>query len=93
MENLRRRLEADPNLRMICGFTYIPSLATFSRRLTTYSNSTILFDLLDDVVRTYVAGENIEYICRDSTAISARETAINTKNEVKPELKKLISPA
>lgn len=88
MENLRRRLEADPNLRMLCGFTHVPSLATFSRRLSGYSNSTILSDLLDDIIHTYVTGKRIEYICRDSTAIAARETAINTKSGIKPEVKK-----
>ena len=88
MEDLRKRLNADPNLRMICGFSHVPSLATFSRRLALYAKNDLLNTLFDDIIRTYLSNKLIGHISRDSTAISAREKAINTKSEVKEEPKK-----
>lgn len=73
---------------MICGFSHVPSLSTFSRRLDLYAKNDLLNTLFDDIIRTYLSNKLIGYISRDSTAISAREKAINTKSEVKEEPKK-----
>lgn len=82
MDDLRTRLISDPNLRRICGFTIVPSLATFSRRLNLLSNSSIMEKSLEALVKEYYAGRLVGHISRDSTAIAARDKPCNKKSDV-----------
>jgi hypothetical protein len=89
MEDLRKRLHADPNLRRICGFGLVPSLPTFSRRLTELAGDTLFSDVLGKIVQEHLGERITGNILRDSTAITARETPCNKKSEVRlPETTK-----
>jgi hypothetical protein len=46
MEDLRKQLRTNPNLRKICGFSLVPSLSTFSRRLTELAGDTAFSEAL-----------------------------------------------
>ena len=88
IDDLRKRLLSDPNLRMICGFTKVPSLATFSRRMSLLSESSIMEKSLEAMVTAYYAGKLVGDLSRDSTAIAARGKPCNKKSDValpKPE--------
>lgn len=80
---LRQRLISDSNLRRICGFTKIPSEATFSRRLEQFSKLNLPETTLARLVRQYHEGRLVRVIARDSTSIQAREKALNRKKDVK----------
>ena len=88
MDDLRKRLISDPNLRRICGFIKVPSLATFSRRMSLLSESSIMEKSFEAMVTAYYAGRLVGDLSRDSTAIAARDTPCNKKSDValpKPE--------
>jgi transposase len=80
---LRQRLLSDSNLRRICGFTKVPSEATFSRRLEDFSEKNISETAMARLVRQYHEGTLVRVIARDSTSIQAREVAHNRKKDVK----------
>lgn len=80
---LRQRLQSDSSLRKICGFTRIPSEATFSRRLDCFSRKHLPEAMLARLVRQFHEGELVRVIARDSTSIQAREKACNKKKAVK----------
>jgi transposase len=80
---LRQRLISDSNLRRICGFTKIPSEATFSRRLEQFSNINLPETTLARLVRQYHGEMLVRVIARDSTSIQARERSNNRKKDVK----------
>lgn len=82
--HLRQRLLSDSNLRRICGFKKVPSEATFSRRMDTFSKCHIPDAVLAKMVTHYHEGKLVRTIARDSTAIVARERPSNKKKEVKP---------
>lgn len=82
MDDLRKRLLSDPNLRMICGFTKVPSLATFSRRMSLLSESSLMEKSFETMVSEYYAGSIVGDVARDSTAIAAREKPCNKKSDV-----------
>ena len=86
--SLRNRLLSDPSLRQICGFTVVPSEATFSRRYASYAQNRLMEQTLGPLVSSYLGGHIVGHISRDSTAIKAREKATNTKKEVKPKGKR-----
>jgi transposase len=77
--SLRNRLLSDPSLRQICGFTVVPSEATFSRRYASYAQNRLMEQTLGPLVSSYLGGHIVGHISRDSTAIEAREKATNTK--------------
>jgi transposase len=79
---LLQRLESDSSLRRICGFTRVPSAATFSRRLKEFSDHHIMEQTLYQMVREYHSGKLVGHISRDSTAIAAREKPVNKKRDV-----------
>jgi len=83
--SLRYRLLSDPSLRQICGFTAVPSEATFSRRYASYAQNRLMEQTLGPLVSSYLDGHIVGHVSRDSTAIEAREKATNTKREVKPK--------
>ena len=82
---LRSRLVTDSCLRKICGFTSVPSEATFSRKYAKYAQDKLMEKTLEPLVTSYNEGYVIDNISRDSTAIEAREKATNKKKEVKPK--------
>jgi hypothetical protein len=82
MDDLRKRLISDPNLRRICGFIKVPSLATFSRRMSLLSESSIMEKSFETMVSEYYAGRIVGDVARDSTAIAAREKPWNKKSDV-----------
>ena len=88
VSSLRNRLLSDSTLRQICGFTTVPSESTFSRRFSYYAKHKLIEDTLAPLVSNYMADYIVGHICRDSTAIEAREKATNTKKEVKPKGKR-----
>ncbi len=86
---LRNRLKNNASLRKICGFSSIPSEATFSRRLKVFSDHHLLEETLYQMIREYHSDMLVGHISRDSTAISAREKPVNKKKEVmKPQRKR-----
>ena len=88
MDDLRKRLLSDPNLRRICGFIKVPSLATFSRRMSLLSESSLMEKSFEAMVTDYYAGRLVGDLSRDSTAIAARGKPCNKKSDVavpKPE--------
>ena len=81
------RLKTDPNLRQLCGFTQVPGKATFSRMFNCLSSTPIAGDTLEVLVKKFHANRVVYHVCRDSTAIEAREKAVKkegkkTKNRV-----------
>jgi transposase len=86
--SLRNRLLSDPSLRQICGFTVVPSEATFSRRYASYAQNRLMEQTLGPLVSSHLEGRIVGHLSRDSTAIEAREKATNTKKEVKPKGKR-----
>ncbi len=86
--SLRNRLLSDPSLRQICGFSTVPSEATFSRRYVQYAHEKLMERTLGPLVSSYLDGRIVGHVSRDSTAIEARERARNTKKEVKPKGKR-----
>ena len=50
IDDLRKRLLSDPNLKKICGFMKVPSLPTFSRRMTMLSESSCMARSLEALV-------------------------------------------
>ena len=80
---LRQRLLSDSSLRKICGFTKVPSEATFSRRLEEFAKTNLPEATLAPLVRKYHEGNLVRVIARDSTSIRAREKAQNKKRDIK----------
>jgi transposase/IS5 family transposase len=74
-------LKSDPNMRQLCGFRMVPSPATFSRRLNDLSKADVMNGILDTLVRQAYGKLPVIHICRDSTAIEAREKAYKKDRE------------
>lgn len=86
IEALRNRLLTDPNLRRICGFPAVPSLATFSRRFAVFAARPMATRTLNGMVTKYHEGRIIGHISRDA-AIPAgykRKRGRPRKGEVRP---------
>lgn len=81
---LIQRLKSDTSLRQICGFTVIPSAATFSRRQDAFARHHIMEQTLYRMVRDYHDGLIVGHVSRDSMAVLAREKPVNKKKDVKP---------
>lgn len=82
-KDLILRLKSDSSLKRICGFTRIPSEATFSRRFDKLSRLHLMERTMNSMVETYYKNRIVGHISRDSTAISAREKPLNKKKDVK----------
>lgn len=74
---LIKTLQSDPNLRQLCGFRKVPSNATFSRRLQELSGWDIPNGILTKLVQRAYRNLPIIHVCRDSSAIPAREKPID----------------
>jgi len=84
MEDLRKQLQSNANLRKICGFHDVPSLPTFSRRLSELADDKDFSEALEHLVTEYLSERITGNVLRDSTAIPAREAPCNKKSEVPP---------
>jgi hypothetical protein len=86
---LIKTLKSDPNLRQLCGFKKVPSNASFSRRLEVFSSLNILPEILDAIVKRAYKDLPVIHVCRDSTAINAREKiSKKVEEKVKKPVKK-----
>ena len=81
--NLIQRLKADPNLRLLCGFKKVPGKASFSRALKYLTEETMLSEALENLSKETFKDKVVYHVCRDSTAIHAREK-VERKKEKKP---------
>jgi hypothetical protein len=82
VDDLRKRLMADPNLRRMVGFVKVPSAATFSRRMAALAAMPLVTRALNDMVTHYHEGRIVGHISRDSTAIPVREKPVDRKRAV-----------
>ena len=86
---LIERLKADPNLRLLCGFKQVPSKGKFSTAFAFLAKLNIAEPTLTEMARTAHEGHTVLHLCRDSTAIEAREHAPKKKDKnVKEAAKK-----
>ena len=73
---LRERLQTDAQLRRLCGWNTaaeVPTEATFSRAFAEFAHSGLPSRIHEALVRHSLAGRELAYVARDSTAIEARE--------------------
>jgi hypothetical protein len=70
---LIERLHADPNLRLLCGFTTVPGRSSFSRAFSHLAGTGILPVTLEDFARETFKDKTVYHVNRDSSAINARE--------------------
>jgi transposase len=82
VEDLRKKLTSDTNLRLICGFSKVPSLSTFCRRIDILSSADESEQIHEALVTKNLKGKIILHINRDSTAIETRERATNSKRSI-----------
>ncbi|KAF7275686.1 hypothetical protein GWI33_011369, partial [Rhynchophorus ferrugineus] len=81
--DLIERLHHDRTLKRICGFKtfqVLPSPATFSRRFADFAESELAKTLHENFIIKHLNDQLIEHICRDATAIHAREKPIKVDN-------------
>jgi len=81
---LIERLESDPQLRRICGWerrNEIPGEWTFSRAFAEFAESRLAERVHEALINKSYAGEIVGHICRDSTAIEAREKPIKKQSK------------
>jgi transposase/IS5 family transposase len=85
-----QRLRADPNLRLLCGFTKVPNASTFSRVFSYLAKEDIWGTGLDRLVQEAHSNKVVYHVCRDSTMIDAREKlpAKSHKKTEKPKKKR-----
>jgi hypothetical protein len=72
---LIERLKADPNLRLLCGFNKVPSKRKFSTAFAFLAELNITGAILTRMAAAAHEGRTVLHICRDSSAIEAREKA------------------
>jgi hypothetical protein len=73
---LIERLAIDRALRRICGFPLcrkLPSESTFSRALAEFAEDRLAERVHEALIREHLGDELIGHLCRDGTAIEARE--------------------
>jgi transposase len=67
------RLQTDSNLRLLCGFEKVPGKSTFSRNFAVLSQTALMSEIPDTLVKEAHAGQAVYHASRDSTAREARE--------------------
>lgn len=75
---IRDRLLVDYTLRRICGFTCrssVPSEGTFTNVMNEFSQSGLIPEMHEDLIRGHLGDLLLEHVNRDATAIAAREKA------------------
>lgn len=81
---LIERLSIDRALRRICGFQIVkklPSEATFSRAFDELSQVRLAERVHEALIKEHLGNALIGHICRDGTAIEARERPVHVKTE------------
>jgi transposase len=81
-KKLIERLRADPNLRLLCGFTKIPGKSSFSRAFSHLAETGILPVKLEGFAKETFKDKVVYHVNRDSSAINAREK-VEKKSEGK----------
>jgi len=81
IDALRNRPRTDPNLRQICGFSVVPSLATFSRRFAEFVALPLATCTLNDMVSQYHKGRS-SAISRAIRPLLRRGRNRSTRNEM-----------
>jgi hypothetical protein len=80
--NLMTRLQCDPNLRLVCGFEKVPDKSPFSRAFARIAEMKIMDKVQEEIARpAFPEGTFVQQVCRDSTAIPAREKVPLKKKE------------
>ena len=86
------RLRADRALRNLCGWVDIgklPSESTFSRAFDEFSRTSLPDRIHEAVIKKHMGDRLVGHICRDSTAICAREKPVpKPRAEEKPRKKR-----
>jgi IS5 family transposase/transposase len=82
-KDLILRLKSDSSLRKICGFSKVPSEASFSRRFEIIASLNLMERGINILAKEYHKDHLIGHVSRDSTAIVAREKPANKKKDVK----------
>jgi hypothetical protein len=72
-KKLIERLCADPNLRLLCGFTKVPGKSSFSRAFNYLAEIDILSGMLEDFAKETFKDKVVYHVSRDSSAINSRE--------------------
>lgn len=78
---LIERLKADPNLRLLCGFSKVPGQASFSRAYGYLATTDIQSGMLERFAKETFKDKVVYHVNRDSTAINARETVKKGKGK------------
>jgi hypothetical protein len=81
---LIERLQSDQQLRRICGWERkndIPGEWTFSRAFAEFTESRLAERVHEALINKSYRGEIVGHICRDSTAIEAREKPIKKQSK------------
>lgn len=83
-------LESDKILRQICGWEFyrIPDESTFSRAFKEFSESQLPHKVHETLIKVAYKDEVVGHVCKDSTAIEAREKPIKKKKKSDAERKK-----
>jgi transposase len=71
---LIKRLKTDSTLRLLCGFDKVSGISTFSCNFTELSETNVMSETLDTLVKEDHEGKVIYHVSPDSTAIEARKT-------------------
>jgi hypothetical protein len=85
------RLASDKVLRRICGWESINEVAkewTFSRAFAEFARSELPARVHEGLITHYQSERLVGHICRDSTAIDAREKPIKKQKIAKTKLKR-----
>jgi len=85
---LRNRLISDPNLRLMCGLDKVPSESVFSRVFSFLSKQDLFEKTHVALVKKAHEHKVVYHVCRDSSAIAAREKALKIpagKGEKQPK--------
>jgi len=75
-KHLRKRLQSDPKLRHICGWTSlaeVPSESTFSRAFGEFAQTALPAKVHEALIKATHADRLVGHVLRDATAIEARE--------------------
>ncbi|MFA6845536.1 MAG: transposase [Sphaerochaetaceae bacterium] len=75
-------LGTNGGLREYCGFSRVPSEATFSRFLATVSSSMDMNDVIGCLASGFYGDSLVGNICRDSTTMAANDKAVKTVGQV-----------
>jgi IS5 family transposase len=82
---LIERLRADPNLRLLCGFTTVPGAASFSRAFSYLVDTEVIDKAHTGLTEKVFRNKVVYHLCRDSTAVCAREMVERKEKDKTPQ--------